>query len=99
MASQGGREGGAGIVPYGNKGGLDGEHSGSSSQSGASGRHRSEAVAGGERFLDEDSILNGWVKRYYALQQQVCEAFRMLFTFFLMPHPSSSFNSIRASRT
>ena len=81
MAAQGSREGGAGIVPYGNKGGPDGEHAGSSSQSGASGRHR-ETVAGGERFLDEDSILNGWVKRYYALQQQVCAAFRMLFTFF-----------------
>lgn len=26
----------------------------------------------GERSPDEESILNGWVRRYFALQQKVC---------------------------
>lgn len=76
-----------GIVPYGDKGGQGGEDSDSEASShstfnrvdsndpgspaGSPVRSSSNSGAPSERTLDEESILNGWVRRYYALQQQV----------------------------
>ena len=93
-----------GIVPYGDKGGKDESEASDSeasshstinrvdsSEHGSPGspvRSRSNSGAPSERTLDEESILNGWVRRYYALQQQVVSP----------QHPPPQWHSFPAAR-